>query len=93
MKGCVISKLPARGQLAETTLLNIFAGSTNLIISPSATSKKAAPSSDMRKYINQQYRVKMLHINTFTLKSRLKFYTLRIMESIPSPFLMPTTLN
>lgn len=48
-RSCVISELSARGQLAETTLLHIFAGSTDLIISPSATSKKAAPSSDMRK--------------------------------------------
>lgn len=66
MKSCLIAKLSIRGQLAENMLLH-FADSTNLIISPSATSKKAAPSSDMRKYVNQQLRGKMLHMNIFSL--------------------------
>ena len=65
-KSCLISKLSVRGQLAETMLLH-FADSTSLIIPASARSKKAAPSSDKRKYVNQQLWGKMLCINTFSL--------------------------
>lgn len=61
-KSCLISKLSIRGQLAETMLSHYFADSTNLIISPSARSKKAAPSSDMKEYVNQQLRGTMLCI-------------------------------
>lgn len=66
-KSCLSSTLPIRAQLAEAMLIHFCANSTNLIVSPSSRSKKAAPSSDTRKYVNQQFRRKMIHKNTFSL--------------------------
>lgn len=55
-----------RAPLAEAMLMHFCAYFTHLIISPSSRSKKAAPSSDTRKCVNQQFRGKV-HINILFL--------------------------